>query len=235
VNGSEKSVMLPEHLWRALDDMVNDGALPPDVLVRQAVEQFVALQGYDVPMPGARLPLSPEPVTAQPLSPEPVTAQPLSPEPVTAQPIPPPAASPPPPPPKIEPVAPAAKLRPASTPPPPNPTPAAPAPLMDDEPDEYGDAMTRVRAPSGVAPALTNVSEAHKPERSAPQPAHEPGAGPEWVRRAALIDADSDRTAARERMQAIDSDLGKLTLERATTSSLSEVDPEEGDSEAADS
>jgi hypothetical protein len=100
---------------------------------------------------------------------------------------------------------------------------------MEDGPDEYGDAMTRVRAPSGVAPALTDVSAAHKPERSAPQPAHEPAAGPEWVRRAALIDADSDRTAARERMQAIDSDIEKLTIERPSTDALSDESAADGD------
>jgi hypothetical protein len=38
-----------------------------------------------------------------------------------------------------------------------------------------------------------------------------------------LVDADSDRTAARERMLAIDNEIARLTLERPTTAALSEA------------
>ena len=58
-------------------------------------------------------------------------------------------------------------------------------------------------------------------------------ADPQWVKRAALSDADEERAAARERMVAIDADVAKLTIERPTKTPLApRSEAAEGDDEA---
>ena len=44
----QKQVCLPTHLWAALDEMSRDSDQDSGGLVMQAVEHFVALQGYAV-------------------------------------------------------------------------------------------------------------------------------------------------------------------------------------------
>jgi hypothetical protein len=134
---------------------------------------------------------------------------------------------------------------------------AATTPQTYDEEDDMGEGMTRVRmgptpAPGqamdgltdpglGEVPVVTDTRAAHEPS-APPVPddstVHGEAEGPAWIKRAALLDTDSDRTAARERMQAIDSDVGRLTIERPTTTALGEgaeadEEPEgDGDGEA---
>lgn len=209
-----QNVNLPSHLWAALDEMSRDGATAPEALMEQAVEQFVALQGYVVPttLPPpvnegqrslqdddddlglartqARSALTPE--LARELLASPVATDVSASHKVGASPpvltgIGPthvPVAKS-----NVEPAVPS-KPRPE-----PAPTPAAPP------------------APAAKA----------KPPVEAPRPP----ADPQWVKRSPLSDADEERAAARERMVAIDADVAKLTIERPTKTPLGQEQEEE--------
>lgn len=228
-------VNLPKHLWAALDEMSRDGATEPDALMEQAVEHFVALQGYVVPrsLPPpvheqerslqddddelglartqARSALTPE--LAKELLASPVVTD------VSAS----HKAGPP----VITGIAPThvpvkaksqldeAVERPSLTVPSkprpePAPTPAAPP------------------APSAPAAAATALAPAVPVAKAKPVvEAPKPPADPQWVKRTLLSDADEERAAARERMVAIDADVKKLTIERPTTRPLGQLAEEE--------
>jgi len=221
--GAQKPVKLPQHLWSALDDMSRDGQQSADVLMELAVEQFVALQGYELPI--AERPAA-EPAPARPSSLQDddddlglartMARSALVPEqkedPGATNMAPPhkPAAKPP----EItglapthvpskktgglkaiEPAPAVTDMGPAHKPAPaPAPPPPAPAPVLSS---------------SGSNPAAKGKAAPSKP---APEPA--------WVKRPVLSDADEERAAARERMVAIDADVAKLTIERPTTRPL---------------
>jgi hypothetical protein len=216
--GAQKSVSLPQHLWSALDDMSRDGAATADALMEMAVEQFVALQGYDVPSVNVPAPHGlqddgdEEPfelartrarTALEPKSELPPPA--LSTEEPPARPVP-----------NITGIAPTHVPRREKGH---KPLEAAPA-VTDQQP-----AMAEAPAPPPSAPPPPVPSPAVPPRASpgsrarASAPA-KPAPPPEWVTRAALSDADEERTAARERMAAIDREVERLTLERPTATPL---------------
>jgi hypothetical protein len=119
---------------------------------------------------------------------------------------------------------------------------ATTAPPSYDEEDDMGEGMTRVRvgpAPQppteaimAEEPVVTNTRAPQEPSQSLGvevSTVHGDSVAPDWVKRVALVDTDSDRTAARERMQAIDSELLRLAIERPTTLPLREAAGDPGD------
>jgi hypothetical protein len=236
--GTQKNVTLPKHLWSALDDMSRDASAGPDALMEQAVEQFVALQGYELPvsMPAAgangrapslqddeedvgfartqaRSALTPELKAKVDADLEPAPAAPVRTE-----------------------MAPTHKPAAAATPnitgllPTHVPTKsrgglAAIAPVAT----ETGPAHTpEAGRPLEIAPMATETGPAYAPKPAA-SPAGKPkltaapakpAPPPAWATRAALSDSDEERAAARERIVQIDADVEKLTIERPTTTPL---------------
>lgn len=194
---AQKSVTLPRHLWSALDEMSRDGAQAAEALMEAAVEQFVALQGYEVPVV-ARGELGPVPEEHDADAHAPTAARPM-------------LAGPPP-------------ARPEA---PTIPQPIVPEPALTD--------VAAAHQPVNI----TGIAPTHVPVRSkapAPAPAPAPAKSkaapkpvppPAWATRAALLDADEERSAARERMAAIDKDVERLTLERPTTTPLGQAANEE--------
>ncbi len=212
---AQKTVSLPEHLWGALDDMSRDGQQSADVLMELAVEQFVALQGYEVPS-GAPAAAAARPASLQDDDDDMGLARTMA----------------------------RSALVPEQKDDP-NRTNMGPSHKPDEAPVITGLAPTHVpskktgglKAIEPVGP--TDMGPAHKPPPApAPVPAPmtpaaspapvakakpgpaKPAPEPAWVKRPALSDADEERAAARERIAAIDADVEKLTIERPTTAPL---------------
>jgi hypothetical protein len=196
-----KSVTLPKHLWSALDDMARDGTQGADDLVAIAVEQFVALQGYDVPAPAAGTAQQPSP--SAPASLQDDDEEPLEYARTQAR----PALTP-------------------SSPPPETPKPVEAAPVVTD--------MGPAHKPS-EPPVVTGLAPTHVPSSKASQskqmPVYEsppkgksvtslPSPPPTWAKRAARTDDEEERASARERMAALDQEVERFTVARATTTPL---------------
>ena len=216
---TQRTVTLPKHLWGALDDMARDGAQPNDALLELAVEQFVALQGYELPIaaPGAAEP-APKPKPPPSLQDDEddvglartQARSALVPQAPLEEPAPEPAPEP-------EREAPGAtEMGPAHKPgaPPPNITGLGPTHV----PSKKTGGLPAVPA-GATETGPAHVPEAPKPKKAPPAPA-KPAPEPAWAKRPTLSDADEERAAARERMVAIDADVAKLTIERPTTTPL---------------
>ncbi|MBK7864146.1 MAG: hypothetical protein IPJ65_37230 [Archangiaceae bacterium] len=235
-----RRVTLPVHLWSALDDMSRDAAQSADALMELAVEQFVALQGFELPV-APRAPQVDEPSEPQtaaeaegfmPGEPAPAaarkrglqdvdedegpmelarTAHRVAIEPSPSAPPPPEARAP-----SITGLGPTHLARRKVTPAEVEKAPKVTDPEMAIPPP--------ASAPAPVAPAPTTSTTGSLRARAVPQP---PAPVPEWVTRPALSDADEERAAARERMVAIERDLERLTHEKPSTGPLGPVTPPE--------
>ncbi|MBL8949680.1 MAG: hypothetical protein JNK82_02815 [Myxococcaceae bacterium] len=225
---AQKSVSLPEHLWVALDDMSRDGQQSADALMEAAVEQFVALQGYELPrvVPASAAAAGPVPMPAVMTRPSSLQdddevglARTMA----------------------------RSALRPEMLQPEPGRTDMGPPHKPAGEGATglvTGLAPTHVPSKSekglSSVPASTETGPAHVPDEpvkaaaparqmtpsSSPAPAPKKATQPKlspaplWATRSALSDADEERAAARERIAQIDADVEKLTIERPTTRPL---------------
>lgn len=238
---AQKNVTLPKHLWVALDDMSRDGAQPADALVEMAVEQFVTLQGYELPrlpvatglapvvIPETQAPRGLQDDDEDPIEYARTMARPAhqtndrkAHEPDEA-----PAAT---------------NMAPAHTPTPEDQPAAKLGPPVLTPEDQPATNMAPAHTPLDEAqatnmvpkheplppPVMTDVSAAHAPVHTDVGPAHKPAAAkarapapaPAWVTRAPRTDADDERAAVRQQLDAIEKDLERLTLERPTTEPL---------------
>ncbi len=220
MGAKQQSVQLPKHLWAALDDMSRDGAQPADALMEMAVETFVALQGYEVPV--AERGVAPSPITTEKPEQKPTgKAQSLQDDDEDVG---------------LARTMARSALVPEMKPqeePPPGATDMGPAHKVGAQPPNItGIAPTHVpvakRAPEPAAPAPAPAPVAAPPsgKTKPPQEAVRAPVEPAWLKRPALMDSDEERAAARERLVAIDADVEKLTIERPTTNPLGAAEDE---------
>jgi hypothetical protein len=207
---TQKSVHLPEHLWSAFDEMSRDGVQSADALMELAVEQFVALQGYELPL--AMPPLSLQDDDDQPLELARTRARPALDQPHPA----PPPPSPVQPLPNITGIGPTYVRRESE------PIEAAPA-VTEPQPTLPHPAPLPAPVPSPAVPPRASPGPKAKPSSPPPKPAPPP----QWATRGALSDGDEERTAARERIAVIDRELERLTRERPASTPLGRAAEEE--------